>query len=190
MLEYAQALASLTALVGIWINERRNGRPGSADEFREWLADHKFGDLVEHLEAQAGLFDQLAEIVDLRADELMVKLNEIQEMQIRVFDRLDPPEPPAQAISLSDQAVSLMAQLYASGKAELMDIRMMRGRQLTASGGPKIEVAEMDHLTEDLEALCHADLLKDRPSSDGRSMFYTITRNGKARAQEWYEDQQ
>lgn len=189
MLEQAQAIASLTALISIWINERRNRRPGSTDEFREWLSDHNFGDFVQRLDEQSDLFDQLAQLVDLRADELLGKLNEIQELQVRVFEQLEMTVGESDTLTLSDQAVSIIIQMFKSGKSEFMDIKSLRNRRFTASGGPALEITELDHLDEDLEVLCLTGLLRDREGSQGHCTFYTITRAGKTRAKQWIDEQ-
>lgn len=172
---------ALVSLYGLWVQERRADKELSVDKFGKWLEERGFNDLKKLLTENRDLQTGIAKL--LRADhaEILETLREMDKILVSIAGKLDGFKEISQGVGLSpeisDQADSLLTQLYQSGAASLFIAELDGGAvQIILSNRAWMDVPERQLAGDDLRTLERFGFLHATP--DGGGCDYRITREG------------
>jgi len=179
--DYALAYQALISMFALFIQERRADKELDTRKFGEWLEEHKFGDLKRILIENRDLQTGVAKL--LRADhaQILEKLGEMDRLLVSISGKLEGFKEISGAVGitpeLSDQADSLLTQLYQSGAATLFHAEYDYGTVIMMlSNRVKIEVPEPQLAGDDLRTLERFGFLHSTTGGDGYD--YRLTRDG------------
>lgn len=185
LLNYAGAFANIVGLIGMFKTEhQQNHLENQYDAFLEWLEENHHQDMLNAIQQNQNLINSLKILLQNNHDELMVKIEKIDTLLLEISSNINGFEQLATSfssrVSISEQAKSILYQLYISGGSCCMEHKIGRYIELIildSKGNNRIELNEPQFLEEDLEHLDIYGLLRVDLTSKGTRQFY-LTRLG------------
>lgn len=116
--------STLFGLLANYVQEKRSQKDRSAAGFRDWLEQHQFQQLKDHLEGDRALFEQLDTFLQLEFDAMSGKLEVIEGLiqsvleKIEGLERVGSVEDPTHEIS--EEAWDILRCFAASGASEMV----------------------------------------------------------------------
>ena len=178
-----EVISSMATIVGLLSNFKSERRATSDDEYKEfveWLDKKRHVTLIEEINSNHLLGLGIKALLSKNHESVVNKLSALDDSLETLASQIDGFKDIASAISkhseLSDQAISIVRQLIASGGSIFLEIKM-KGcsifQVMDASGS--IEYDDPRFLDDDLKQLCKLELLiPSTNKSNGR--VFTLTR--------------
>jgi hypothetical protein len=174
---------AFATIVGLLCNFKSERSGKDVNSFIEWLEEKHHEDAARAIEHNAALSLQLSYILGTNHDELLKRLERLDQLISSVAGQTQEFGGLASAIypnsELSDQAVSILRQLVNSGAKLFMEHKVMTGDPdeyiLMEGGYGHIKYDEPQFIEDDLQRLVSSSLLQLEHGSKGSRKFI-ITR--------------
>jgi hypothetical protein len=177
----ATAFASLVGLVRLYKTEAQEQDRKVFDKYIEWLRRQEHRQLADLILGNDEITRSLREIVEDKHNEIIARLDSLNEVIGSVAAHIAPFQPLARAVrasALSGQAVSILRQLNAANSSSFLEIAMLGGNQYELLDGEgTIEFSEPRFADDDLLTLRDLRFLRLSQNESGGRIF-TITRAG------------
>lgn len=174
---------AFATIVGLLCNFKSERSGNDVNSFIEWLEEKHHESTARAIEHNANLSQQLSSILGTNHDELLKRLERLDQLISSVASQTPDFSGLVSAIhpssELSDQAVSILRQLVNSGAKLFMEHKVMTGDLdeyiLMEGGHGRIKYDEPQFIEDDLMKLVSSNLLKLEHGSKGSRRF-VITR--------------
>jgi len=178
-----EVISSMATIIGLLSNFKSERRATSDDEYKEfveWLDKKRHTAVIEEINSNHLLGMGIKALLNRNHESVINKLSILDDSLVTLASQIDGFKEIASAISkhseLSDQAISIVKQLIASGGSIFLEIKM-KGismfQVMDASGS--IEYDDPRFLDDDLKQLCKLELLiPSTNKSNGR--VFNLTR--------------
>lgn len=173
------ALATITQLVGLFVQERRSGKDLDRETFLEWLTHHRHNELKDLIEGNHALSEQLMVVLQSDHTEIIEELRQVNASLAGIISSFRSIGPLASSLApeenLSRFALASLCHFEDSGQKNMITLPDGSGVQFGNNGAIKHE--EPRFLTDDMDALESCGFIKmtiRQPSYAG----YEITRRG------------
>ena len=177
------ALATITQLLGLFVQERRGSTDLRKQQFLDWLECHRHEELKELICNTHHLSEQVDNL--LRADQVRIlqEIHAVNGTLAQVMSRLDALAPIANTLApqniLSDFAIDALCHFEESKETNLITLPDGSGVQFGNSGA--IAHEEPRFLSDDMDVLEMCGFIKATAHHQGYSV-YELTRQGAAYA--------
>jgi hypothetical protein len=185
----------LIQLVVLFLQERRDDKEMTLDEFSDWLAEHHFSELKLKLDSSQQMQAAIANLLKQNHTETLSKFAFIEEQLAKISSQLEGFSDIAQLAKpdavLSDQAMGFLTSLadpdvtdlFASTRHGIItQVVLHRASRKTGYSNDTSHILEITgprFATQDLEELEFLGLTKcDNPYSEG-GLTYRLTRHGE-----------
>lgn len=182
-LTLASSFATIIGLLCNFSAERQSTSDDEYQDFLAWLDEKRHNDLRTLIASDKKLSHSIHALLSQNHEIIIAKLESLDSSLASVAAHLDGFKDIALAVrpncKLSDQAVSILRQLYDSGGSKFLEIKHMGGgayQILDATMEPKqITPQDPRFLEDDLLSLCEFGFLRQDFNSRGSRLFH-ITR--------------
>lgn len=184
-LTLASAFASIVGLLGVFKSETRADESQDFNQFIAWLQTHRHEQLANLILDNAQLVQSLRTLTEARHDEVLAKLESLDEVLSGVASHLAAFKPLADAVRanthISHQAISILRQLNATSASRFLEVRTSSGLRyhLMDDKTGMLQIDDERFIEDDLLSLCEYGLLRLDYGSRG-SRIFIITRVGAA----------
>lgn len=181
-MEPLTAATSFATIVGLLSNFKNERSGTQLSDFIEWLKDKRHEDVAFNIEQNQTLSIQIKSILSVNHQELVERLNSLDEVlasvasHIHTFSSLAIAIKPG--IALSDQAISIVKQFVESGANECWEQKFFgpEGASYQFIGGDgSLNISEPRFIEDDLNTLVELGILRLDYGSKGTRKFI-ITR--------------
>ncbi len=176
------AAASFATIIGLLSNFKSERSGTQLSDFTEWLKDKRHEDVALSIENNQALAIQLKSLLSVNHQELIQRLNSLDEILASVASHINTFSSLAAAVKpnsiLSEQAISVVKQFVASGTKECWEHKSYGSEgsaYLFIGGKSRLEVAEPLFIEDDLNTLVELGILRLDYGSKGTRKFI-ITR--------------
>lgn len=177
-LSTASAFATIVGLVCNFRSERQSGQQDDYNEFLRWMDNVRHKELIEELNSNVSLAQGVKALLEDNHEQIMVKLKALESSMSAVASHINGLREISQALSpahgLSDQAFSILKQLYDSGGSFFLELKILGGTSyqvMDASSNNVIEINEERFVEDDLNQLCDLGLLIPDHNRQGHRLF-------------------
>jgi len=174
------AATSFATIVGLLSNYKSESSGTQLSEFIQWLRDKRHEDVAIDIERNQMLAIHLKSILSLNHQELLLRLDSLDEVLASVASHIQTFSDLAESIrpsgTLSAQAMSIVKQFADSGANELWEHKSINStRYHFISGAGQLDVQEPRFIEDDLNTLVELGLFRLDYGSKGTRKFI-ITR--------------
>ncbi|MFG0248364.1 MAG: hypothetical protein ACF8OB_05710 [Phycisphaeraceae bacterium JB051] len=181
----ASAFATIVGLMGVFKAEQRAEETASINQYIEWLRQHQHEQLVDLILNNVELSNSIQSFLSIQHDEVMNKLQSLDQVISEVASHLASFKPITDAMSIKSrislQAVSILRQLNEHNASKFAISKTFNGTTYkTWDRQPKdcsIEITEPRFIDDDLHILCELGLLRINSNQKGLQVF-SLTRAG------------
>lgn len=183
-LSLATTFATIVGLICNFKQERKDIKEASRQQFIDWLQEHRHEEIEKYIRENSALSQSIDSLLRQNHDQLIKKLNYVEDMVSSLLSRVEGFDNIVQAINpdfnLSDQAIDILRQLVNSGANDFRKLFEV-GRpepMFQLSHGGKLKITESRFVNDDLNTLVKLDLLNLSYISQGDEV-YAITRKAQ-----------
>jgi len=178
--------ASFATIVGLLCNFKSENRANSDDkyeEFTNWLDAKRHKTILEEIQSNHQLALSLRSLLNQNNETLIEKLSHIEksivELGLKIPDFKEIASLSSKHLGLSDQAISILQQLEATGGSKILEIGMLAGKVYQVTDGKlennQLTFEERRFIEDDFDHLCSLGLLTADRNKKGDRLF-KITR--------------
>jgi hypothetical protein len=173
------ALATITQLIGLFVQERRGAGDLRKQMFLDWLANHRHDELKELICNTHHLSEQVDTLLRTDHQTILQEIGAANSTLAQVMSRLDALAPITHLLvpsaELSDFAIKALCAFEESQPTNLITLPDGRGVQFDNLGA--IECDEPRFLADDMDALEACGFIRVYAHHEGYSV-YELTRAG------------
>ncbi len=173
----ASAFASIVGLICNFRSERQSKDKVNYSEFLLWLENRNYIGLKSEIDSNHLLGRGIKSLLSDNHDEIMAKLKALESSMSAVSSHIGGFKEISEALApnngLSDQAFSIIKQLYDSGGSFFLELHLMAStfyQVMDASG--KISINEPRFVDDDLTQLCNLGFLRPDYNGKGDRLFH------------------
>ncbi|PLY00818.1 MAG: hypothetical protein C0622_08225 [Desulfuromonas sp.] len=176
-LSIASAFATIVCLIGQFRGERAGEDQSDLNDFLQWLIESNHSELKELLESNAQASEGIKEILNEDREILLGKLESINNALASFVTSFGGFSSVAKGLShnstLSDQAVSILAQFEGQEASKALELHMYGGKNLMFLDGNQgsIEISEPRFIEDDLKTLIELGLLRHDYNKKGENIY-------------------
>ena len=177
----ATAFATIVSLISQFKTEVGLTDQTDTDEFMSWLSTNKHEEIKDLLELNTNTTISIKALLNIKHDELIEKLESLDSALALYASGIPEFSDIANSLRpnniLSEQAVSILRQLDASGGSRILEGHMQAGVYLYILNGPggQIEIDDQRFIEDDLKTLVEYGLFRHDYNSKGDNI-YLLTR--------------
>lgn len=176
----ASTFATIVGLVSSFKAERRASSDDEYRDFLDWLSEKRHNDVVDAINANHSLSSAIEAFLREGHEEVMTKLSALDDSLLRLASHIEGFNEISKAVApnieLSDQSISILKQLNASGGSFFMELKTLGATMYQVmDASSEIDIAEPRFVDDDLKQLCDLGLLLPDMNSKGERLF-RITR--------------
>ena len=182
-MEPISAFSTIVGLLAAWKSSADAHDEKGVSEYLEWLRRHDHGQIVSLITENKELLQALNGIIAWRHEDLVNRLNNLNQTLSAVARHVADFKPLANALDapsqLSEQAVSILRQINDASASKVIEIKCRDGTTYQTLDGQRkvITVTEERFIEDDLLFMCDLGLLRLSHGSAG-SRIFSITRAG------------
>jgi hypothetical protein len=180
-----EPISAFATIVGLISAYKSEGRSTSADEYQEfsdWLHEKRHKSVITELHDNHLLGLSVKALLKESNESISEKLSQLDDSLVRLASNIEGFKDVALSLKpnnlLSEQAISILRQLYFSNASKFVERKFSAGTTFCILATPKIfdlEIPEVRFVDDDLAQLCQLDLLLPGYYENGERMFQ-ITR--------------
>lgn len=182
-MDAVMAFATITQLLGMFMDERKGEKNLRKEQFFEWLQTHRHDELKELICNTHHLSEQIDSVLQSNHTQVLQELKTANETLAQVMSRLQGFGPMVETLipddRLSDFALAALCHFEDSGETNLITLPDGSGVQFGNSGAIAHDDARF--LSDDMDALENCGFIKAVAHHQGYSV-YELTRRGAAYA--------
>lgn len=182
-LDAAMVFATITQLLGMFMEERKGEKNLRKEQFLEWLQTHRHDELRELICNTHHLSERVDSVLQSNHTEVLQELKTANETLAQVMSRLQSFGPLVEVLipddKLSDFALDALCHFEDSGETNLITLPDGSGVQFGNSGG--IEHDDPRFLSDDMDVLERCGFIKAISHHQSYSV-YELTRRGASYA--------
>jgi hypothetical protein len=180
-LTLANAFATIVQLIGVYRQENQDPAAADQQKFLAWLDYHHHEEIKNLICNTAGLQTEVLGLLRRDSAIILSQLDSINTTLATLLSQVDGFKGLTKAIlpsvELSDQAVSLLGQLVASGTRDFVYDSILNQVFLEATQA-LLQISEPIFLGDDIDKLARCGLISEQPSGSTDCRIYGITRAG------------
>jgi len=177
------ALISLVDLICKYIQEKKDQKDRTGQDFLDWLGSQRHQHIINSISRNNALLGAIDDYLKLGYDSISQQLLGIDDMLASLLSRIDGLDNIVQAVKpnceLSEQAISILRQLIESTSESFFIIPHRGQNLLVLHQGAYIEITEQKFVKDDLNTLVKLHLLNHLGYNNNGNDIYGITRNAK-----------
>jgi hypothetical protein len=182
-LDYANALASVVGLLGLFKSEAKAAGQQTLDGYLEWLRQHGHQELVDLISANSDMTSAMSALLAGQHDQVMQQFAELNKVVAAVAAHVQGftgivASTNVSAV-LSDQAISVLRQMNTAGAKDLYELGALSGIEYMMDGsGGNLAVSDPRFIGDDLAVLVGLGCFRISNYSSRGDPIYSITRAG------------
>lgn len=170
---------AFATIVGLLANFKAERSSADLNEFMYWLREQNQGQLAQAIAQNKALSSELSSLLATNHEELVSRLTSLNEKIARIASQIEGFSGIAKLLGnepkLSQQALSVLRQIVASGANFVMEHKLSTGKptEFIFIGGAvgQVQYEEPQHINEDFEVLVAMGLLRLEFASKGSRKF-------------------
>lgn len=182
-MDIASAFATIIGLLCNFRSEQHANEEQTTKEFEAWLREKNHSEVLDYILENHKILFGLEKLLSKDSGSINKILSSLNDNMIMFSSKIDGLNDISSAInpalSLSDQSISILKQLYDSGADSFLEhVNMRFGSSYHLINGGQINYAEPRFIGDDLSTLVELGLLNLKTSSKGtRNFLFTRKAN-------------